>query len=77
MPEPLALIADLGGTNARFALADAGGTRDTKILHGADYPTLADAAIGARVVEHITGFTARFVAHFRRCDPRRVEAAPA
>ena len=40
-------------------------------------PTLADAAIGARVVEHITGFTARFVAHFRRCDPRRVEAAPA
>lgn len=44
MSEPLALIADLGGTNARFALADAGGTRDTKILHGADYPTLADAA---------------------------------
>lgn len=44
MPEPLALIADLGGTNARFALADAGGTRDTQILHGADYPTLADAA---------------------------------
>jgi glucokinase len=44
MPESLALIADLGGTNARFALADAGGTRDTKILHGADYPALADAA---------------------------------
>lgn len=40
-------------------------------------PTLADAAIGARMVEHIIGFTARFVAHFRRCDPRRVEAAPA
>ncbi|MGK9170105.1 glucokinase [Inquilinus limosus] len=44
MPEPLALIADLGGTNARFALADSSGTRDTKILHAADYPTLADAA---------------------------------
>ncbi|HEY9348145.1 MAG TPA: creatininase family protein, partial [Inquilinus sp.] len=28
-------------------------------------PTLADAAIGARIVEHIVGFTARFVAHFR------------
>ncbi|MDR6293757.1 MULTISPECIES: glucokinase [Inquilinus] len=44
MPDALALIADLGGTNARFALADAGGTRDAKILHAADYPSLAEAA---------------------------------
>lgn len=43
MPDALALIADLGGTNARFALADAEGTRDTKILHAADYPSLLDA----------------------------------
>jgi glucokinase len=44
MPESLALIADIGGTNARFALADNSGTRDAKILHAADYPSLAEAA---------------------------------
>lgn len=40
-------------------------------------PTLADPAIGQAVVEHLVGFTARFIAHFRSCDPRRVDAGPA
>lgn len=37
------LIADIGATNARFALADKGGIHGEKILPCADYPGLADA----------------------------------
>ena len=46
MIEPILLIGDIGGTNARFALADARtpGFRAAKTLKCADYPT-ADAAI--------------------------------
>jgi creatinine amidohydrolase len=40
-------------------------------------PRLASAEIGAEIVEWITGFTARFIEHFRHCDPRDVAAAPA
>lgn len=39
-----ALIGDIGGTNARFALCDrAGEYRDVRVLAGADYPSLAPA----------------------------------
>lgn len=37
------LIADIGGTNARFALADAEGTRDVQVLPVADFPDFAPA----------------------------------
>jgi glucokinase len=38
------LLADIGGTNARFALEYAPGRIDTiRVLHGADYPEFADA----------------------------------
>ncbi|MEO5375406.1 MAG: glucokinase [Alphaproteobacteria bacterium] len=41
----LGLIADIGGTNARFALCESGGeVRDTLVLPCADYPGLAEAA---------------------------------
>lgn len=38
------LIADIGATNARFALADTNGVYDQKILKCEDYPTIVDAA---------------------------------
>ncbi|PZQ46960.1 MAG: glucokinase [Micavibrio aeruginosavorus] len=38
------LIADIGGTNARFALADAEGIYEQKTLQCADYPSIVDAA---------------------------------
>lgn len=45
MPDqPLSLLADLGATNARFALVDARGVRSVEILRGADYPSLEAAA---------------------------------
>ena len=37
------IIADIGATNARFAMADAAGIYDERILQCADYPGLADA----------------------------------
>jgi glucokinase len=37
------IIADIGATNARFALADAGGVYEEKVLKCADYPHIADA----------------------------------
>lgn len=38
------LVADIGGTNARFALADAqGALHDTQILTAAKFPSIADA----------------------------------
>jgi len=37
------LIADIGATNARFAMADAKGVHDQKILQCADYPSIVDA----------------------------------
>jgi glucokinase len=37
------LIADIGGTNARFALLDAGGWRDEIVLRCADYPDIVSA----------------------------------
>ena len=41
----LRLLADIGGTNARFALQSdpAGGFDDVEVLAGASYPTLGDA----------------------------------
>lgn len=39
-------------------------------------PTRSTAAIGAAIADHIVGFTARFIAHFRSCDPRDVTAGP-
>ncbi len=42
---PPGLIADIGGTNARFALVDANGAvRDVRILPCAEHPSLAAAA---------------------------------
>jgi len=38
---------------------------------------LSTPEIGAAIAEHIVGFTARFVAHFRACDPRAPAAEPA
>lgn len=38
------LIADIGGTNARFALVDESGIHDEQILKCADYPGLLEAA---------------------------------
>lgn len=38
------LIADIGGTNARFALARDGTVERVQILHTADYPNLPQAA---------------------------------
>ncbi len=42
----IALVGDIGGTNARFAIADLDtlGLTDFAVLSGADFPTLADAA---------------------------------
>lgn len=37
------LIADIGGTNARFALAGPDGTRDVQVLSVADFPDFAPA----------------------------------
>jgi creatinine amidohydrolase len=37
----------------------------------------ASAAAGARIVAEIVGFCARFVTHFRGCDPRDPAPAPA
>lgn len=44
MAEKLGLIADIGGTNARFALADKGGFYEEKVLQCADYPGIVEAA---------------------------------
>ncbi len=55
-PTPrVALVGDIGGTNARFALADLDtlGLSDVAILSGADFPTLADAA-NAYLARHAT-----------------------
>lgn len=40
----IGLIADIGGTNARFALADKDGIYDIQVLQCEDHPTIADAA---------------------------------
>jgi glucokinase len=39
------LIADIGGTNARFAVAGPQGIQDVHVLNCQDYSTLADAAL--------------------------------
>jgi creatinine amidohydrolase len=39
-------------------------------------PSLGSAAIGAEMVEWITAFAARFITHFRACDPRDFGKAP-
>jgi glucokinase len=39
----LGLIADIGGTNARFALADEKGFYEQKVLQCADYPGIVEA----------------------------------
>jgi glucokinase len=44
MASPVGLIADIGATNARFALADEKEIYHQKILACADYPTIVDAA---------------------------------
>jgi glucokinase len=40
---PARLLADIGGTNARFALYEQGQYRDEQVFACADYPTLVDA----------------------------------
>jgi glucokinase len=40
---PPRLLADIGGTNARFALYEQGQCRDEHVLACADYPTLVEA----------------------------------
>jgi glucokinase len=44
MGAAMGLIADIGATNARFALADDKGFYEQKVLQCADYPTIVDAA---------------------------------
>ncbi len=44
MTTPVGLIADIGGTNARFALADENGFSHEKVLQCADYAGLQEAA---------------------------------
>lgn len=44
MSSSYGLIADIGATNARFALADEHGFHDQQVLACADYPGLAEAA---------------------------------
>jgi glucokinase len=46
---PPRLIADIGGTNARFALLDGGKRRDEVVLACADYPDIVSA------IEHYLG----------------------
>ncbi len=41
---PPILVADIGGTNARFGLIDGREIRDVRILRCADHPSLEDAA---------------------------------
>lgn len=48
------LLADIGGTNARFALADADGVRLERTLSCADYPSL-DAAAEAYLAQAAPG----------------------
>lgn len=43
VPEQPRLVADIGGTNARFALLDGTKLRDEEVLTCADYPRLIDA----------------------------------
>ncbi len=43
-PQMVKLIADIGATNARFALVDNGAIGHIRVLPCADYPTLAEAA---------------------------------
>lgn len=43
MNQPLRLIADIGGTNARFALWDGAQVRDELELHCIDYPNIEQA----------------------------------
>jgi glucokinase len=43
-PRPPALVADIGGTNARFALIRDGTAEAVEVLACANYPSLADAA---------------------------------
>lgn len=44
MTNPFGLIADIGATNARFALVGDQGFFDQKILQCSDFPTIVDAA---------------------------------
>lgn len=44
MAENLGLIADIGGTNARFALSDENGFYEERILQCADFPGIVEAA---------------------------------
>ncbi|MHB1666201.1 MAG: glucokinase [Thiomonas sp.] len=53
------LIADIGGTNARFALQTPQGLEDIRVMACADHPTLVDAlrsylaAVGNPAVRHV------------------------
>lgn len=51
----LRLIADIGGTNARFAIAEKGRFDHLRILHTGDYPSLGEAAR-----DYLAGLPARF-----------------
>ena len=44
MGKTMGLIADIGATNARFALADESGFHEQKVLQCADYPGILEAA---------------------------------
>jgi creatinine amidohydrolase len=39
-------------------------------------PTLSSAAIGAAITQHIVEVSARFIDHFRNCDPRVISNGP-
>jgi len=52
MSKPLRLLADIGGTNARFAIHDGVAVRDELQLHCADYPFIEQA------VQHYLGLSA-------------------
>jgi glucokinase len=48
----LSILADIGATNARFALSDADGIREPEIFRCADFPTL-DAAMAAYLADAV------------------------
>jgi glucokinase len=50
---PPRLIADIGATNARFALAGADGIERTRILACDDYASLSDAIAAYYALEHV------------------------
>ncbi|PZX56332.1 creatininase family protein [Cereibacter changlensis] len=73
-------LPSIGASGVRFEGLAVNLPLDGHELHpdgmfGGD-PALASAEAGERIVEHLTGYCARLVAHLRQHDPRRPVAEP-